>query len=250
MSAIEKAQHLFGIKGNQAQVANTLFQWTQKAVEKAVDGDNRIFENITKNVRIVTDRYTGMIMEVSKLANDGKELPLFNGQYKLTNHSALRSQQRFEMEREEAERYFNQLLKTAVWHSAAGKRHLYEHKNGARIAVDVETHEIITVYKAEIPTVKLTIDRIASAVKREFKRMTTQYQREIRKMAEQKAQLGVIVAELTLNHVRCDAPHTKELIQSRIAEAKSQIESLANDIDAKLTQLQAAESEVKAVVGE
>lgn len=254
MSATEKAQQLFGVKGNHAQVANTLAQWMQKAVESAVSGDERIFDNVSKNIRIITDRYTGMIMDVTTLPFNGKEAPLFHGQYKMTDHSAQRAQERFGMERDQAESYFNQLLQTAIWHSVSGKRHLYEHKSGARIAIDVETFEIITVYKPELASEKaatrLTIDRIASAVKRELTRMTTQYRREIRKLSEQQAQLGVQVAELTLNKIRCYHPGTQALIQSRIDEAKARIAELANEIDGKLTQLQAAETEVKAVVGE
>ena len=250
MSATEKAQQLFGIKGVHSQVANTLSQFISKAVEKSVEGDVRIYENPTKNIRLITDRYTGMITDVAKLAADGKEAPLFNGQFKMTDHSAERADERFGMGREEAESYFNQLLKTAIWVSATGKRHLYEHKSGARIAIDVETIEIVTVYKAEISAPKLTIDRIAAAVKRELIRMTTQYRREIRKLSEQQAQLGVQVAELTLNKIRCYHPGTQALIQSRIDEAKARIAELANEIDGKLTQLQNAEQEVQAVIGE
>lgn len=255
MSATEKAQQLFGVKGNHAQVANTLSQWLQKAVESAVNGDERIFDNVSKNIRIITDRYTGMIMDVTTLPFDGKEAPLFNGQYKMTNHSAQRAQERFGMDREHAYQYFNDLLRTAIWHSTTAKnRHLYEHKSGVRIVVDTDTHDIVTVYKPELASEKaatrLTIDRIAAAVKRELTRMTTQYRREIRKLSEQQAQLGVQVAELTLNKIRCYHPGTQALIQSRIDEARARIAELANEIDGKLTQLQNAEQEVQAVVGE
>ena len=173
-----------------------------------------------------------------------------------TVHAIQRLKERFNVTPEGAVNYVNQIMAQAKYVSAgkADKLVYYYEKRDMMIVVNPDENVIVTVHEGTEPTTKsnvaITIDRIATAVKREFKRMTTQYQREIRKMTEQKAQLGVLVAELTLNHVRCDAPHTKALIQSRIDEAKSQIEALANDIDAKLTQLQAAESEVKAVVGE
>lgn len=173
-----------------------------------------------------------------------------------TVHAIQRLKERFNVTPEGAVNYVNQIMAQSKYVSAgkAGKLVYYYEKRDMMIVVNPDENVIVTVHEGAEPTTKsnaaITIDRIASAVKREFKRMTTQYKREIRKMTEQKAQLGVLVAELTLNHVRCDAPHTKALIQSRIDEAKSQIEALASDIDAKLTQLQAAESEVKAVVGE
>ena len=171
-----------------------------------------------------------------------------------TVHAIQRLKERFEVTPEGAVNYVNQIMAQAKYVSAgkAGKLVYYYEKRDMMIVVNPDENVIVTVHEGAEPTAKsnaaITIDRIATAVKREFKRMTTQYQREIRKMTEQKAQLGVLVAELTLNHVRCDAPHTKALIQSRIDEAKSQIEALANDIDAKLTQISEAEKEVKAVI--
>ena len=173
-----------------------------------------------------------------------------------TVHAIQRLKERFEVTPEGAVNYVNQIMAQAKYVSAgkAGKLVYYYEKRDMMIVVNPDENVIVTVHEGTEPTAKsnaaITIDRIATAVKREFKRMTTQYQREIRKMTEQKAELGVLVAELTLNHVRCDAPHTKQLIQSRIDEAKSQITQLANDIDAKLTQISEAEREVKAVVGE
>ena len=173
-----------------------------------------------------------------------------------TVHAIQRLKERFEVTPEGAVNYVNQIMTQAKYVSAgkAGKLVYYYEKRDMMIVVNPDENVIVTVHEGAEPTAKsnaaITIDRIATAVKREFKRMTTQYQREIRKLTEQKAQLGVLVAELTLNKIRCYHPGTQSLIQSRIDEAKSQIESLANDIDVKLTQLQAAESEVKAVVGE
>lgn len=179
-----------------------------------------------------------------------------------TVHAVKQLKERCGVEEENAKNFVNQLMENAKYVTTNQSGALvYKHaKRDIMLVVNAEQNVVITIHSATKTekgaptdiktTATITIDRIASAVKREFKRMTTQYQREIRKLTEQKAELGVLVAELTLNHVRCDAPHTKQLIQSRIAEAKSQITQLANDIDAKLTQISEAEREVKAVVGE
>ena len=191
-------------------------------------------------------------MEMAKI------LPL-NKRVKFTKHAIERIIERLNQPEFNAENYVRQLLATATYMGEStnyrSKTDIYSHKKtGVTIVVSQCEDAVITVYKAEEQaqpsTAAITIDRIASAVKREFKRMTTQYQREIRKMTEQKAELGVQVAELTLNKIRCYHPPTQALIQSRIDEAKSQITQLANDIDAKLTQISEAEKEVRAVVGE
>lgn len=178
LHAIERARERLDAKGTNDNVAHTLRSWFTRAVRKGRDNASGIiYDNVAKDVRIITDELSLTIKTVYRLST-------------------------------------------------------------------------VDDYTAQKIAPKLTTTRITTAVKRELKRMTTQYRREIRKMTEQKAELGVLVAELTLNHVRCDAPHTKKLIQSRIDDAKSQITKLAGEIDAKLTQLQEAENEVKAVVGE
>lgn len=178
LHAIERARERLDVKGTNNNVTNTLRAWFTRAVRKGRDNaSGMIYDNVAKDVRIITDELSLTIKTVYRLST-------------------------------------------------------------------------VDDYTAQKMAPKLTTKRITSAVKRELKRMSTQYQREIRKMTEQKAELGVLVAELTLNHVRCNAPHTKMLIQSRIDETTAQITKLAEEIDVKLTKLQQAEKEVKAVVGE
>lgn len=182
-----------------------------------------------------------------------------------TVHAIQRLKERFGITPDAAVNYVNQIMAQAKYVSAgkADKLVYYYEKRDMMIVVNPDENVIVTVHEgsepvASKPAVKLTptqsatitIDRIAAAVKRELTRMTTQYRREIRKLSEQQALLNVQVAEMALNQLRCKAPHTKELIQSRIDEAKARIAELAHEIDGKLTQLQAANDEVKAVVGE
>ena len=182
-----------------------------------------------------------------------------------TVHAIQRLKERFGITPDAAVNYVNQIMAQAKYVSAgkADKLVYYYEKRDMMIVVNPDENVIVTVHEGSEPVyakpaVKLTptqsatitIDRIASAVKRELTRMTTQYRREIRKLSEQQAQLGVQVAELTLNKIRCYHPGTQALIQSRIDEAKARIVELANEIDGKLTQLQAAEQEVQAVIGE
>lgn len=127
-----------------------------------------------------------------------------------------------------------------------------------RMILDETCQTVITMYRlstvdeyvAQKLAPKVTVGRLKSAILRELSRMTTQLRREIRKLTEQQAQLNVDIAELTLNKVRCKAPHTQALIQTRIDAIITQVDDLAQEIDAKLTQIKNAEREVSEVVGE
>lgn len=182
-----------------------------------------------------------------------------------TVHAVRRIKERCGVEEVHATNFVNQLMKTAKYVTTQGKRLVYLHESrGLMIVVNAEEGAVITVHPAESPKevethnaimtqkskATITIDRISAAIKRELSRMTTQLRREIRKLMEQQAELNVNAAELTLNKVRCKAPHTKALIQTRIDAIITQVDELAQEIDAKLTQIKNAEREVSEVVGE
>ena len=184
-----------------------------------------------------------------------------------TVHAIQRLKERFDVKPEGALNYVNQVMAQAKYVSAgkAGKLVYYYEKRDMMIVVNPDENVIVTVHPATEPAVtpavvpaapapsaapKLTIDRIADAVKREYKRMRTEVAREINKMKEEHAATGVKIAELRWKYVRCKAPHTKALIQSRIDELVAVTRQITTDIDAKLTQMEAAEAEVRMVVGE
>lgn len=127
-----------------------------------------------------------------------------------------------------------------------------------RMILDETCQTVLTVYRlsevdeyvAKKMSPKLTVDRIANAVKREYKRMRTDALREIRKLKEEYAAIYVEIAQLKYNKIRCRAPHTQLLIQTRIDDLVAKTSELTKIIDAKLTEIEVADSEVKAVIGE
>lgn len=177
-----------------------------------------------------------------------------------TVHAVRRIKERCGVDEIHAANFVNQLMQTAKYVTTQGKRLVYLHEGrGMMIVVNPDEGAVITVHPAESPKVDvkptqskatITIDRISAAIKRELSRMTTQLRREIRKLTEQQAQLNVSIAELTLNKVRCKAPHTQALIQTRIDAIITQVNEIAQEVDAKLTQIKNAEREVNEVVGE
>lgn len=187
-----------------------------------------------------------------------------------TVHAVKRLKERMGIEPESAKNYVNQLMQAAkyVTTQADGQTVYHHAEKNVMIVVNIAKNSVITLFSdtwtedgtpvktEEKPsalaesTPKLTVDRIADAVKREYKRMRTEVTREINRMKEEYAATGVKIAELKWKQVRCKAPHTKALIQSRIDELVAVTRQITTEIDAKLTQMDAAEAEVKAVVGE
>lgn len=178
-----------------------------------------------------------------------------------TVHAVRRIKERCGVDEIHAANFVNQLMQTAKYVTTQGKRLVYLHEGrGMMIVVNPDEGAVITVHPAESPKADvkvtqkkkspITIDRISLAIKRELSRMTTQLRREIGKLTEQQAQLNVSIAELNLNKIRCKAPHTKVLIQTRIDAIITQVNEIAQEIDAKLTQIKNAEREVSEVVGE
>lgn len=182
-----------------------------------------------------------------------------------TVHAVRRIKERCGIDEENAKNFVNQLMANAKYVTTQPNGQLvYKHDNrDIMLIVDVRKNTVITLHSASetetgtpadvVPkksTVVITVDRIASALKRELRLLTTQLRREANRLIEQQAELNVRIAELALNKARCKAPHTRELIQSRIDEVTSHVTALAQEIDAKLTEIKTAENEVKAVVGE
>lgn len=183
-----------------------------------------------------------------------------------TVHAIKRIKERCGIEETQAKAFVNQLMQNAKYITTnPNGTSVYKHdKRDIMMVVNPELNVVITIHSAtktetgapnDEPTQvksqsKITIDRISAAIKRELSKMTTQLRREIRKLTEQQAQLNISAAELTLNKIRCKAPHTQALIQTRIDAIITQVDDLAQEIDAKLTQIKNAEREVSEVVGE
>jgi len=180
----------------------------------------------------------------------------FSKSVSISKHAIDRAVERLNQPKHCAENHIRQLLSAATFHGEGsneyGKVDIYLHrKTGVSIVVSQKDNTVVTLYcpdEQKMP--KLTVSRITNAIKRELERMTTQYKREIRKLHEQQAVINVRIAELSLNKIRCYHPPTKALIQSRIDEYLTQINELAREIDGKMAQIEKAETEVKAVVGE
>jgi len=178
-----------------------------------------------------------------------------------TVHAVRRLKERCGIDETQAKTFINQLMQSAKYVTTQGKNLVYKHEGReVFIVADTEKNTIVTVYSAEEtidgtpgntvqqrPT--LSVNRLASAIKREFDRMQREVRREVRQLSEELARLNIEVATLNLNKIRCRAPHTQSLIQSRIDAMMAQAGELAERIDARLTEVEMAQSEVESVIG-
>lgn len=176
-------------------------------------------------------------------------------------HAVRRIKERCNIDETQAKSFINQLMQTAKYVTTQERGQLvYMHEGrDLFIVVDAEKNTVITVYSVDetedgVPKPKsiaaITTNRLATAIKREFKRMQTEALRDIRKMKEEYAAMYVEIAQLKYNKIRCRAPHTQLIIQTKIDELVAKTSELTKVIDAKLTEIERAKSEVQAVAGE
>lgn len=183
-----------------------------------------------------------------------------------TVHAVRRIKERCGIDETQAKSFINQIMASAKYVTTQPDGNtVYKHENrDIMIVVDTAKSTVITIHSAtQTPTgapsdiaeqpksaASITVDRIANAVKREFKRMQTEVSREVRKLSEQVAIMHAEAAQLNVNKIRCRNPKTQTLIQARIDEILNKSEEIAKVIDVKLTEIERAKNEVQAVAGE
>lgn len=231
---------------------NELNQYMQTAKKAKSTAEHHVYTHAKSGLTIYVQRKFNVIDQVELT-----EQP-FTKTVKIAQHAIQRAVERLGQAEENAEHYIRSLLAVAAYHGESsnyrGPCDIYVHKKtGTSIVIAKDNGMVITVYKAEEPqqsVAKITVDRIKDAVIREYKRMRTEATREINRLKERHAAVYIDISQLKYNLVRCKAPHTKALIQTRIDGLLATTKELALEIDAKLTQIEVAETEVRAVVGE
>ena len=231
---------------------NELNRYMQTAKKAKSTAEHHVYTHVKSGLTIYVQRKFNVIDQVELT-----EQP-FTKTVTFTRHAIERIVERLGQPEVNAENHVRTLLASATYHGKSGNYEgpcdIYVHKkSGTTIVVSQLENRVITVYKAEEPqqsVAKITVDRIKDAVIREYKRMRTEATREINRLKERHAAVYIDISQLKYNLVRCKAPHTKALIQTRIDDLLATTKELALEIDAKLTQIDVAENEVKAVVGE
>lgn len=175
--AVERARQRFESKGTNDNVANTLRQWFTRAVFKGREPRGKIYDNISKDVRLIMDETAQTIITVYRLS-------------------------------------------------------------------EVDDHVATKLAP------KITVPSLKDAILRQYKRMTTELKREVRKLHEQVAELKSEAYEAERRYWRAKNPLTQAGIKATVDSLLAEADELAQVIDAKLTQMETASREVRAVVGE
>lgn len=180
-------------------------------------------------------------------------------QYMPTVHAIERFREYYGVKEIYAIDFANELMADAhfIMSQPDGRRIYQNDEYDTMVALDPKVNRIITVLpsaekRKEIeakatPTVRKAIGNNAiivaahETIKRELAKARRNFTTEYRKLKIEQAELGVEIAQATVNKIRCKAPHTQELIQVRIDAAQEYYAV----VGAKIEQVQAEYSRMK-----
>lgn len=138
-------------------------------------------------------------------------------------HSVERVRERFGILEENAKQFVNELMATAKYVTTQpdGKVVYKNSDRDTMIVVDERSNTIVTVLppahiKHQIKSNNAFYKNICTTVEREVAKYKRRFTKEFRALAEQQALVQLEIAQLTLNKVRCKAPHTRDKIQENI----------------------------------
>ena len=176
-------------------------------------------------------------------------------------HAVERARQRFGAKgtADNVAHTLRQWFTRAVYKGREPRGKIYDNvAKDVRLIMDETAQTVITVYR--LSTVddhvaaklapKITVQPIKDAIMRQYQRMTTELRREVRKLNEQVAELKSEAYAAERRYWRAKNPLTQASIKANVDALLAQADELAHVIDAKLTQIETAGREVKAVVGE
>ena len=89
-----------------------------------------------------------------------------------------------------------------------------------------------------------------ATIQRELAKARRSFTSEIRKLKIEQAELGVEIAQATVNKVRCLAPHTQELIQQRIDAMQTYYDVVGTKIAQESAEYIRVKTEAQAFIGE
>lgn len=188
-------------------------------------------------------------------------------QYMPTTHAIERFREYFGVKEIYAIDFSNEIMADAhfIMKQPDGKRIYQNEAYDAMVVLDPKVDRIITVLpsaekRKEIeanvtPTVRKAIGDnpvIAAAyetIKRELTRARRSFTTEYRKLKIEQAELGVEIAQATVNKIRCKAPHTQALIQARIDAAQTYYDVVGSKIERVQAEYSRMKTEAQAFIG-
>lgn len=187
--------------------------------------------------------------------------------YVITKHAIEQSIERLGRKESTARNDLFQRMQTATYQGRTSMGRIFDHyESRTRFVLALDKDTVITVYsmdtaKGEIPCERVKIageitgasNAILAAahatIKRELAKARRTFIAEFRKLKIEQAELGVEIAQATVNKVRCKAPHTQELIQQRIDASQTYYDVVGTKIERVQAEYNRTKTEAQAFLG-
>lgn len=193
-------------------------------------------------------------------------------EYKITKHAVERAIERLEvtaeMPRPSVTSHIKMLMQTAVLQGELpGGKLVYDHyRTRTRIVVAKETNTVLTIYPMDtdkdgnpverVPVItELHEDNIVfkaakDAARRELEKARRTFTRDSRSLQTKIAELGVEIAQSTLNKVKCLHPGTKTIIQRNIDEMQAEANALIDKLRSKADKYEELRKQAEVFIGD
>ena len=187
--------------------------------------------------------------------------------YKPSTHAIERFSEYYGVKEIYAVEFANELMGDAhfIMKQPDGRRIYQNDEHDTLIILAPETDIVITinpspvkrkVLEARTKGVSLTafnnpiLSAAHATIKRELAKARRSFTTELRKLKIEQAELGVEIAQATVNKVRCLAPHTQELIQQRIDASQAYYDVVGTKIERVQAEYKRTKTEAQAFLGD
>lgn len=140
--------------------------------------------------------------------------------YNLTNHASQRIVQRIGIAADEATRWANKFIDSAMLAVTQRKngvlQHIYE-KDGWRMVVDEDSRTVVTVLSG------VDASFLEPIFDRERRKLQRDVTRKIRSLELEQAHILADIAKHAINRARAKNPNTRALIQRRIDDLQAKV---------------------------
>ncbi len=164
--------------------------------------------------------------------------------YAITDHAAEQAVNRLGQKPEHAKQTLLQRMQVARFQGETHDTRIFDHlKSRTRLILAKDKDVVITVYsldsekpekdygmKPKVKGYNAIIEKARVVIQRELAKARRQFTTEARKLTLTEAELGVEIAQLTLNKARAKNPLTQASIQSRINELEIGRQAVAKQL--------------------
>lgn len=179
--------------------------------------------------------------------------------YEISEHAIDRAIERLglgKIRRELVAKTIIDRMQTAVFTGEVAKGRVFDHYGSrSRFIVAKDKDIIITTYNMDSikPTIKLDTSigrKVINLVDRELRKAGAMYRKRQREIMTVASELKIAIAKDELNIVNAKAPHVKTIIQNKLDENTTKLESLMSQLEKATDDYSAKKAEATRLLGE